>query len=247
MPGEKTYNLVPTFFSVEYHDVQWKFDNEEEFYSEYRKEIQGARYNRTYQMKQFGAATFSIVYGRTSTSIEIGLPSKQDIEKVFEVFEDNYEKFKIPEEDSKKIIQDEVKVFIGHGRNNQWRDLKDHLENKHKFNVIAYETGVRAGYSISEVLEEMSQEASMAFLVHTGEDLGEDGVLHARENVIHETGLFQGILGFKRAIVLLEDGCNEFNNIVGIQQVRFSKNNIKEIFGDVVAIIYREFGASGQG
>ena len=29
----------------------------------------------------------------------------------------------------------------------------------------------------------------------------------ARMNVIHEVGLFQGRLGFERAIVLLEEGC----------------------------------------
>ena len=89
----------------------------------------------------------------------------------------------------------------------------------------------------------MSAESSIAFLVHTAEDEDKDGTYHARENVIHETGLFQGKLGFKRAIVLLEDGCNEFSNISGIQQLRFAKDNIKESFGDVVSTINREFGA----
>jgi predicted nucleotide-binding protein len=35
--------------------------------------------------------------------------------------------------------------------------------------------------------------------------------------VIHEAGLFQGKLGFARAIVLLEQDCNEFSNIAGLQ------------------------------
>ena len=64
----------------------------------------------------------------------------------------------------------------------------------------------------------------------------------ARENVIHEVGLFQGKLGFKRGIIVLEDGCNEFTNISGVQQIRFTKGSIKETYGDILATIYREFG-----
>jgi len=54
-------------------------------------------------------------------------------------------------------------------------------------------------------------------------------------------GLFQGRLGFSRAIVLLEDGVEEFSNLHGIQHISFSKGNIKECFGDVLAVIRREF------
>jgi hypothetical protein len=35
----------------------------------------------------------------------------------------------------------------------------------------------------------------------------------------HEVGLFQGRLGFEKAIVLLEDGCEEFSNIKGLVQM----------------------------
>jgi hypothetical protein len=38
--------------------------------------------------------------------------------------------------------------------------------------------------------------------------------------VIHEVGLFQGKLGFERAIVLLEKSVHEFSNILGINQIR---------------------------
>ena len=86
----------------------------------------------------------------------------------------------------------------------------------------------------------MLEESSMAFLILTYEDIGTDGEMHARENVVHEVGLFQGRLGFKRAIVVLEDGVHEFSNILGINQIRFSKGNIRETFGDVIATIKRE-------
>jgi predicted nucleotide-binding protein len=75
----------------------------------------------------------------------------------------------------------------------------------------------------------------------TGEDIHSDGEAHARENVIHELGLFQGRLRFTRAIALLEDGVHEFSNILGVNQIRFGRGRIRETFGDVVATIRREF------
>lgn len=84
--------------------------------------------------------------------------------------------------------------------------------------------------------------SSFACLVLTAEDEMADGTMRARRNVIHEAGLFQGRLGFSRAIVLLEEGAEEFSNIHGIQQIRFAKGNIKETFGEVLATLRREFG-----
>ena len=49
----------------------------------------------------------------------------------------------------------------------------------------------------------------------------DDGTLRARQNVVHEIGLFQGLHPLKRAVILLEEGVEEFNNIKGITQMRF--------------------------
>ena len=49
-------------------------------------------------------------------------------------------------------------------------------------------------------------------------------------NVVHETGLFQGRLGFNKAIVLMEDGCDEFSNIHGLTQIRVTKGKISAAF-----------------
>jgi predicted nucleotide-binding protein len=74
----------------------------------------------------------------------------------------------------------------------------------------------------------------------TAEDEQSDGQLHARMNVIHEAGLFQGRLGFQRAIVLLEDGCEEFSNIQGLGQIRFPKGDIRAVFEEVRQVLERE-------
>ena len=66
--------------------------------------------------------------------------------------------------------------------------------------------------------------------------------IRARQNVIHECGLFQGRLGFDRAIMIVERDIELASNFDGIQQLRFDKGRISEVFGDVLATIRREFG-----
>jgi predicted nucleotide-binding protein len=59
-------------------------------------------------------------------------------------------------------------------------------------------------------------------------------------NVVHEVGLFQGRLGFSKAIVLIEDGCAEFSNIAGLGQIRFPKGKISAAFEDIRQVLERE-------
>jgi predicted nucleotide-binding protein len=64
--------------------------------------------------------------------------------------------------------------------------------------------------------------------------------MHARENVIHEVGLFQGKLGFTKAIVVKENSCAEFSNIVGLGQIRFPDGAISSSFHEVQDVLRRE-------
>ena len=86
----------------------------------------------------------------------------------------------------------------------------------------------------------MLDSASIAFLVMIGEDEQPTGELRPRENVVHEAGLFQGHLGFNRAIVLLEDGCEKFSNNAGLVHINFPKNNIRAAFQDIREVLDRE-------
>jgi predicted nucleotide-binding protein len=131
-------------------------------------------------------------------------------------------------------------VFIGHGRSSQWLLLKDFLKDRlgipyDEFNRVAV-----AGVTNVERLSEMLDAASFAFLVMTGEDEMAGGKTQPRMNVVHEAGLFQGRLGFGKAIVLLEDGCEDFSNIDGLGQIRFPKGNIKAAFEDIRRVLERE-------
>ena len=89
-------------------------------------------------------------------------------------------------------------------------------------------------------LSEMLDAAAIAFLVMTAEDELADGELQAGMNVVHEAGLFQGRLGFTRAIVLWEDGCKGFSNIEGLGQIRFPKGNIGAAFEEIRRVLERE-------
>ena len=64
----------------------------------------------------------------------------------------------------------------------------------------------------------------------TAEDDTADGKIRARQNVIHEAGLFQGRLGFDKVVILKQEGIEEFSNIAGIQYIQFSKDNIEQSF-----------------
>jgi len=227
----------PSKMSVNIGDEEWVFDTLQEFLSEYPK---GNRCFFYHQIQEcvFGVSLNEFINDEDYTRVYVIFPERSKIESIFQVFERNLDESKIVTE------LEPLTIFIGHGHDPQWRDLKDHLHEKHGLNVSAYEIGPRAGKSIKEALEEMLDKSSFALLVLTGEDININGELHARENVIHELGLFQGRLGFTRAIALLEDGVQEFSNILGINQIRFGKGRIKETFGDILATIRREFGSN---
>ena len=131
-------------------------------------------------------------------------------------------------------------VFVGHGRSPAWRELKVFLEDRLGLTVEEFNSVSVAGVPTAEPLAEMLDAARFAFLVMTGEDEQPDGTVNARLNVVHEVGLFQGRLGFERAIVLLEKGCEEFSNIAGLGQIRFPAGNLSSKFEEVRRVLERE-------
>jgi predicted nucleotide-binding protein len=135
-------------------------------------------------------------------------------------------------------------VFIGHGRRPEWLKLKEFLKEQLGLGVEEYNAQAVAGIARQERLKHLLDSSGIAFLVLTAEDRHTDDNLHARENVIHEVGLFQGRLGFRRAIVLLEEGCSEFSNIEGLEQLRFPRGRIDAEFEHVRQVLRREGFAS---
>ena len=86
----------------------------------------------------------------------------------------------------------------------------------------------------------MLSEARFAFLVLTAEDEKSDGGIQPRMNVVPEAGLFQGRLGFERAILLVEEGCEQFSNVAGLTQILFPKGNLRHAHEEVGRTLQRE-------
>ncbi|MRR55057.1 MAG: hypothetical protein EG822_11180 [Deltaproteobacteria bacterium] len=132
------------------------------------------------------------------------------------------------------------RIFIGHGRSPLWRELKDFINDRLHLPWDEFNREATAGHTTTARLKAMMADAAFAFLVMTAEEELSDTTIHARPNVIHEIGLFQGHLGVEKAIVLLEDGCSEFSNIIGLSQIRFPKNDIAARFEEIRRVLERE-------
>jgi predicted nucleotide-binding protein len=131
-------------------------------------------------------------------------------------------------------------IFIGHGHSALWRELKDFIADTLTLPWDEFNRYASAGYFTHERITEMLNRAGFAFLVYTGEDELADGSIRTRENIVYETGLFQGRLEFRRAVVLREYGCSVLSNLDGLTRIDFPKDNIRAAFEDVRGVLRRE-------
>ncbi len=131
-------------------------------------------------------------------------------------------------------------VFIGHGRSPLWARLKIFLQDDLGLETVTYESEARAGESIVPILEGMLKNANFAVLILTAEDETAQGSKRARQNVIHEAGLFQGRLGFKKAVLLVQEGIEDFSNVAGLQNICFTGDRIDQTFYELQRVLRRE-------
>jgi hypothetical protein len=241
LPCEDLFQITKRTLYTE--NDHWSFDDDDEFLAAYDSGFVFATYGG---YGSAGAEHFEVDAANQATNIvtrvTVGRPRRGEIERVLSVFTEATETALVPEPDHPPAPPPEpVTIFIGHGGSPVWRDLKDHLREQHGYDVEAYETGARAGHTVRDILERMMRRSAFAVLVMTAEDEQAEGGRRARQNVVHEAGLFQGNLGFDRAIVAIEDKVEPFSNLQGIHQLRFGTGGIREIYGDVLATLRREF------
>jgi predicted nucleotide-binding protein len=129
------------------------------------------------------------------------------------------------------------RVFIGHGGDGQWRDLKDSLRDQHHFDVDAFEAMTRTSQVISQIVQGMAEGSTAAVLVFTKADEMKDGTWRARQNVVHEAGYFQGRLGWERTILVVEEGVVLPSNFDGTQHIGFPSGVISAAEGRVAAAL----------
>jgi predicted nucleotide-binding protein len=172
--------------------------------------------------------------------LRIAFNRATELARIAEAAAAHVDRVALPKAGPVRAEQQGAAVFIGHGRSALWRELKDFVHDRLGLEWEEFNRVPVAGRATTDRLAEMLDGSGIAFIILSAEDEQLDGTLRARQNVVHEAGLFQGRLGFHRAIILLEEGCEEFSNIFGLTQIRFASGDIASRFEDVRAVLERE-------
>ena len=140
----------------------------------------------------------------------------------------------------RKVRPPATSVFVGHGGAKDWQELAVFLKDELKCKVVEFNSEPTAGLFSGERIMDMLAQSRFAFLVMTAEDERADGSFQARQNVIHEIGLFQGRLGFSRAVMVKDDGANSFSNVAGLTYISFRRGELRNAFNEVTRTLMRE-------
>lgn len=132
------------------------------------------------------------------------------------------------------------RVFIGHGHASDWKKVSDFVSNELGLVVEEYEKDSVVGYTVTARLEQMLATSSLAIIVMSPEDELKDETLRARQNVVHEVGLFQGRLGFDKVIPLRHSSCEVFSNLSGINEIQYDADNWSTVFAKIRGVAERE-------
>lgn len=131
------------------------------------------------------------------------------------------------------------RVFISHGRSNDWRQVQPFIERDVGLATLELAQEPSQGRTIIEKLVDNSDRCDSAVIVMTGDDLAHSDAPRVRENVMHEIGFFQGAFGRCAVILLHEEGVSIPTNLSGIVYVPFPKGGIEASFH----VLQRELSA----
>jgi sugar/nucleoside kinase (ribokinase family) len=134
-------------------------------------------------------------------------------------------------------------VFIAHGTNPEWLAVQRFIEEQFELPVYSFESSSWSGRQVAEALSDYMDRCSLAICVLTADDFTGDGRRFARQNVIHEVGLFQGRHGFDRVLVLAEDGCEFVPPTAKPYTISFPSHGIERTFywlAEMIRLLSRE-------
>jgi len=156
----------------------------------------------------------------------------RDIDQVFEIRANS----ELEQPKSKPAPR---RVFISHGRSNDWRAVQAFLEKDVHLMTMELAQEVNLGRTIIEKLLDTAELCDSAVIVMTRDDTANGAEARVRENVMHEIGLFQGSYGRSRVILLHEDGVNIPTNLAGVVYVPYPQGSVEASFH----VLQRELGA----
>ena len=122
-------------------------------------------------------------------------------------------------------------LFVTHGHQGDWRVVQAFVEERFAVSAYSFETRCWGSRPVTEALEGYLRRCSAAICVLTAEDVTADGVRVARQNLVHEVGLFQGRHGPGSVLVLAEEGCA--SRPVGARRVGYSCLAPERAFGEL--------------
>jgi hypothetical protein len=123
------------------------------------------------------------------------------------------------------------RVFISHGSSPDWREVQSFVERDQHLHTLELAQEPNRGRTVLQKLTEESERCSFAVIVMSGDDVGPNGIPHARENVMHEIGFFQGKYGVASVALLYQEGTNIPSNIDGLVYIPYPKELVSATFG----------------
>ncbi|MFI5914349.1 PfkB family carbohydrate kinase [Dactylosporangium sp. NPDC051541] len=93
---------------------------------------------------------------------------------------------------------------------------------------------------IADAMRVILNKCSFAVCVLTSDAATSDGHGRADQDVVHQTGVFQGRYGFGRVAMLVEDGCEVFSNAAGLIRLAFSRGQVDATFLEIERMLVRE-------
>jgi HAD superfamily hydrolase (TIGR01509 family) len=126
-----------------------------------------------------------------------------------------------------------TKVFISHGLNVGLKlKLRTFIKDRMGFEPVILAEKPDLGLTVIEKLERYGRDCDFALILLTNDDHAGGG-MRARQNVIHELGVFHGILGRDRVLLLKQAGVELFSNISGLIYKEFEGESIESVFEDI--------------
>jgi sugar/nucleoside kinase (ribokinase family) len=132
-------------------------------------------------------------------------------------------------------------VFIAHGGNPDWIAVKLFVEERVGLPTYSFESDAWGGLQVTSALSSYLDRCGFAICVLTAEDLTTDGHRVARQNVIHEIGLFQGRHGFDKVVILAEEGCELVAWAGQVTVITFPHNAVSHAFYELGEVLKSKF------
>jgi hypothetical protein len=146
----------------------------------------------------------------------------RDIDQVFEIRANS--ELQSPRHEAPR------RVFISHGRSNDWRAVQPYIEKDVGLSTLELAQEPNLGRTIIEKLFDNAGQCDSAVIVMTGDDATKEDEPRVRENVMHEIGFFQGRYGRKAVVLLHEEGVNIPTNLSGVAYIPFPEGASKRAF-----------------